>query len=98
MHNETTQRELTCRKSPLTTLTRAYFFLGALLVIAFLVAVGPYLAKQTINIWMAFGAGLALIAYGQTNIRWPWLSIALTGLGTVWIGALVFTIFGVAEL
>ena len=57
------------RKSALTIVTRAYFFLGALLVIAFFLTVGPYIAEQTINIWMAFGVGLALIAYGRTNIR-----------------------------
>ncbi len=86
------------RKSALTTLTRAYFFMGAVLVIAFLLTVGPYIAGQTINIWMAFGVGLALIAYGRTNIRRQWVSVAAILIGTVWIAALVFTIFGVANL
>lgn len=86
------------RKSSLTTMTRAYFFLGAILVVAFLMSVGPYLAEQTINIWMAFGVGLALIAYGRTSIRRQWLAIASILLGTIWIGALVFMIFGVADL
>lgn len=86
------------RKSPLTLLTRAYFFLGALMVLAFLLTVGPYIAQQTIYIWMAFGVGIALIAYGRTNIRRRWLSIAAIAAGTIWIGALVFLIFGVATL
>ena len=59
----------------MTMITRAYFLLGAVLVVAFLITVGPYLAGQTINIWMAFGAGLALIAYGRSNIRRQWVSI-----------------------
>lgn len=86
------------RKSSMTIITRAYFLLGAVLVVAFLMTVGPYLAGQTINIWMAFGAGLALIAYGRSNIRRQWVSIGAIALGTVWIGALIFTIFGVADL
>jgi hypothetical protein len=47
---------------------------------------------------MAFGSGLAFIAYGRSNVRRPWISIAAIVLGTVWTCALVFTIFGVAEL
>jgi hypothetical protein len=86
------------RKTSLTTMTRAYFLLGALLVIAFFASVGPYLAEQTVNVWMAFGSGLAFIAYGRSNVRRPWISIAAIVLGTVWTCALVFTIFGVAEL
>ena len=86
------------RKSSMTTITRAYFFLGAVLAIAFLVSVGPYLAEQTAYIWMAFGAGLALIAYGRSNIKRHWVSISAIVLGTIWIGALIFTIFGVADL
>jgi len=86
------------RKSALTIVTRAYFFLGALLVIAFFLTVGPYIAEQTINIWMAFGVGLALIAYGRTNIRRRWVSVFTIVLGTLWISALIFTIFGVANL
>jgi len=86
------------RKSALTTLTRAYFFMGAVLVIAFFITVGPYIAGQTINIWMAFGVGLALIAYGRTNITRQWVSVAAILFGTAWIAALIFTIFGVANL
>ena len=86
------------RKSPLTLLTRAYFLLGALLVTAFLVTVGPYIAQQTVYIWMAFGAGIALIAYGRTNIRRRWVSVLSILAGTTWIGFLVFLIFGVASL
>ena len=86
------------RHNSLTLITRAYFLLGAVLVVAFLMTVGPYLAGQTINIWMAFGAGLALIAYGRSNIRRQMVSIGAIALGTVWIGALIFTIFGVADL
>ncbi len=86
------------RKSSMTTVTRAYFLLGAVLVIAFLMTVGPYLAEQTIYIWMAFGAGLALIAYGRSNIKRQWISVCTIALGTVWIGALIFVIFGVADL
>lgn len=86
------------RKSPLTLLTRAYFFLGALLVLAFLLTVGPYIAQQTIYIWMAFGVGIALIAYGRTNVRRRWLSVTAIIGGTIWIGALIFLIFGVATL
>ena len=86
------------RKSSMTIVTRAYFLLGAVLVIAFMMTVGPYLAEQTIYIWMAFGTGLALIAYGRSNIRRQWVSICAIALGTVWIGALIFTIFGVADL
>jgi hypothetical protein len=86
------------RKSSMTTITRAYFFLGAVLTVAFLVSVGPYIAEQTVYIWMAFGAGLALIAYGRSNIKRQWVSISAIVLGTIWIGALIFTIFGVADL
>lgn len=86
------------RKSSMTMITRAYFGLGIVLVLAFLFTVGPYLAEQTIYIWMAFGAGLALIAYGRSNIKRQWVSVAAIALGTLWIGALIFTIFGVAEL
>ena len=86
------------RKSSLTSVTRAYFVLGAVLVIAFLSTVGPYLAGQTVNIWMAFGTGLALIAYGWTSARRQWLSIALILLGTTWIVALIVAIFGIADL
>lgn len=86
------------RKSSLTTMTRAYFFMGAVLVVAFLMSVGPYIAEQTIYIWMAFGMGLALIAYGRTNVRRQWLAVTAIVLGTIWIGALIFTIFGVADL
>ena len=86
------------RKSSLTNVTRAYFLLGAVLVIAFLFTVGPYLAEQTINIWMVFGAGLALIAYGWTSVKRQWLSIALILLGTTWIVTLIFAIFGIADL
>jgi len=86
------------RHSSLTTVTRAYFFLGAVLVIAFLLTVGPYLAEQTINIWMAFGVGLALIAYGRTNVKRPWVSTTAMVLGTIWIAVLIFMIFGVADL
>ena len=68
------------------------------MVIAFLLTVGPYLAEQTINIWMAFGVGLALIAYGRTNVKRPWVSATAMVLGTVWIGVLIFMIFGVADL
>jgi hypothetical protein len=82
----------------MTIVTRAYFLLGAVLVVAFLMTVGPYLAGQTVNIWMAFGAGLALIAYGRCNIKRQWVSIGAIALGTVWIGALIFTIFGIADL
>jgi hypothetical protein len=86
------------RRSAMTTITRAYFFLGAVLALAFLMTVGPYLAEQTIYIWMAFGAGLALIAYGRSNIKRQWVSVCTIAVGTIWIGALVFTIFGVADL
>lgn len=86
------------RKSSMTMVTRAYFLLGAVLAVAFLMTVGPYLAGQTVNIWMAFGAGLALIAYGRCNINRQWVSIGAMVLGTVWIGALIFTIFGIADL
>lgn len=86
------------RKSTMTLVTRAYFLLGAVLIVAFFITVGPYLAEQTTNIWMAFGAGLALIAYGRTNIRRQWISICCIVLGTLWIGVLIFTIFGVADL
>ena len=86
------------RDSSLTTVTRAYFFLGAALVLAFLLSVGPYLAEQTINIWMAFGVGIALIAYGRTNVKRVWISVSAITLGTVWIGVLIFLIFGVADL
>ena len=86
------------RTSSLTYVTRAYFFLGAVLVIAFFLTVGPYLAGQTINIWMAFGAGLAFIAYGWTSAKRQWLSIALILLGTTWIVTLIFAIFGIADL
>ncbi len=86
------------RKSTMTLLTRGYFFLGALLVLAFSVTVGPYIAEQTVYIWSAFGVGLALIAYGRTNTRRPWASYLTTALGTIWIGVLIFTIFGVANL
>lgn len=86
------------RKSTMTLVTRAYFFLGAVLVAVFSLTVGPYLAEQTINIWMAFGAGLALIAYGRTNVRRQWISNVAIILGTIWICALIFTIFGVADL
>jgi len=78
--------------------TRAYFLLGAVLVLAFFMTVGPYLAEQTIYIWMAFGAGLALIAYGRSNIKRQWISVCTIALGTVWIGGLIFAIFGVADL
>jgi len=86
------------RKTSLTTITRAYFLLGAVLVTSFLMTVGPYLAEQTVNIWMAFGAGLALIAYGRSNIKCQWVSICSIVLGTIWIAALIFIIFGVADL
>jgi hypothetical protein len=86
------------RKSSLTHVTRAYFVLGAVLVVAFLLTVGPYLASQTVNIWMAFGAGLALIAYGWTSVSRYWLSMALILLGTTWIVTLIFAIFGIADL
>ena len=86
------------RKSSLTAITRAYFLVGAVLVGAFMLTIGPYLAGQTINIWMAFGTGIALIAYGRTNVKRQWISISTMVLGTVWIGALIFTIFGVADL
>lgn len=86
------------KKSSLTTVTRAYFFLGTLLVISFFIAVGPYLASQTMTVWMAFGMGLAFIAYGKTNVSRQWVSVASIVLGTIWIGALLFTIFGVADL
>ena len=86
------------RKSSLTNVTRAYFFLGAILVVAFLLTVGPYLAGQTVNVWMAFGAGLAFIAYGWTSAHRQWLGIALISLGTAWIVALIFAIFGIADL
>ncbi len=86
------------RKSSMTTVTRAYFLLGAVLVLAFFMTIGPYLAEQTIYIWMAFGAGLALIAYGRSNIKRQWISVCTIALGTVWIGALIFAIFGVADL
>jgi len=82
----------------MTTVTRAYFLLGAVLVLAFFMTIGPYLAEQTIYIWMAFGAGLALIAYGRSNIKRQWISVCTIALGTVWIGALIFAIFGVADL
>ena len=72
--------------------------MGALLVIAFFLTVGPHVAGQTINIWMAFGVGLALIAYGRTNIARQWLSIAAILFGTAWILALIYTIFGVVNL
>lgn len=86
------------RKSTMTLLTRAYFFLGAVLVLAFLLTVGPYIAEQTVYIWSAFGVGLALIAYGRTNIRRRWVSHLTLAVGTIWIGALIFLIFGVASL
>lgn len=86
------------RKSSLTHVTRAYFLLGAVLVTAFFVTVGPYLASQTTNIWMAFGAGLALIAYGWTSVKRQWLSMALVLLGTAWIVALIVMIFGITDL
>ena len=86
------------RHSSLTMVTRAYFFLGAVLVLAFLLTVGPYLAGQTINIWMAFGVGLALIAYGRTHVKRLWVSLTAITLGTVWIAVLIFMIFGVADL
>ncbi len=86
------------RKSSMTMVTRAYFLLGAVLVLAFFMTVGPYLAEQTIYIWMAFGAGLALIAYGRSNIKRQWISVCTIALGTVWIGGLIFAIFGVADL
>jgi peptidoglycan/LPS O-acetylase OafA/YrhL len=86
------------RRSSMTTITRAYFFLGAILAIAFFMTVGPYLAKQTVYIWMAFGAGLALIAYGRSNTKRQWVSVSAIVLGTTWIIALIFTIFGVADL
>ena len=86
------------RKSSLTHVTRAYFLLGAVLVTAFLITVGPYIAAQTVNIWMAFGAGLALIAYGWTSVKRQWLSIALILLGTTWIVTLIFAIFGIADI
>ena len=86
------------RKSPLTLLTRAYFLFGALLALTFLAAVGPYLAQQTVYIWMAFGVGIALIAYGRTNIRRRWLATASIVAGTLWLAALVFVIFGVTTL
>ena len=77
-------------------LARAYFGLGAMLVVASLIVVGPYMAQQAGYIWMAFGVGIALIAYGRTNVRRRGLSVALVVLGAVWIAALVFVIFGVA--
>jgi len=86
------------RKTSMTAITRAYFFLGAILAIAFLMTVGPYLAEQTVYIWMAFGVGLALIAYGRSNIKRQWISVSAIVLGTIWIAALIFTIFGVADL
>lgn len=86
------------RKSSMTMVTRAYFLLGAVLVLAFFMTVGPYLAEQTVYIWMAFGAGLALIAYGRSNIKRQWISVCTIALGTVWIGGLIFAIFGVADL
>lgn len=82
----------------MTMITRAYFLLGGTLVVAFLMTVGPYLAEQTIYIWMAFGVGLALVAYGRSHINRQWVSLSATALGTLWIGALIFTIFGVADL
>ncbi len=86
------------RRSSLTNVTRAYFFLGAVLVVAFFLTVGPYIAGQTVNIWMAFGAGLAFIAYGWTSAKCQWLSIALILLGTIWIVTLIFAIFGLTDL
>ena len=86
------------RSHSLTIVTRAYFLLGALLVTAFFITVGPYLASQTVNIWMAFGTGLALVAYGWTSARRQWLSISLVLLGTAWIVALIVAIFGIADL
>lgn len=86
------------RKSPLTLLTRAYFLLGAILVLAFLLTAGPYIAQQTVYVWTAFGVGIALIAYGRTNVRRRWVSFATIAIGTIWIGALIFVIFGVAAL
>jgi len=86
------------KHSSLTTVTRLYFFLGAAVASAFLLTTGPYLAEQTVNIWMAFGVGLALIAYGRTNVKRLWVSVSAIALGTIWIGGLIFTIFGVADL
>ena len=86
------------RKSSMTTITRAYFLLGTVLAVSFLISVGPYLAGQTVYNWMAFGAGLALSAYGRSTIKRQWVSISAIALGTVWICALIFTIFGVADL
>ena len=98
MLNALNDRRIAMRKSTMTLLTRAYFFLGALLVLAFLLTVGPYIAEQTVYIWSAFGVGLAMIAYGRTNIRRRWVSYLAIATGTVWIGALIFLIFGVASL
>ena len=79
-------------------LAAALILLGLVLVTAFFVSVGPYLASQTMTVWMAFGMGLAFIAYGKTNVSRQWVSVISIGLGTIWIGALLFTIFGVADL
>ena len=98
MLNALNDRRSAMRKSTMTLLTRAYFFLGALLVLTFTLTVGPYIAEQTVYIWSAFGAGLAMIAYGRTNIRRRWVSYLASTIGTVWIGALIFIIFGVASL
>ena len=86
------------KRSPMTMLTRAFFVLGAALVTAFLFSVGPYLAGQTAKIWMAFGAGLALIAYGRTSARRQWVGVSCIAIGTLWLAALIFAIFGIADL
>ena len=86
------------RKTAMTTLTRAYLLFGFLLAAVFLVTVGPYLANQALNVWMAFGVGIAFVAYGRSNVRRPRIAVACIALGTLWISALMITIFGVAEL
>lgn len=86
------------RRSPLTPIARGYFLLGALLSGGFLLTLGPHLAQQVTYVWMAFGVGIALMAYGRSHVRHRCVSRLCTWVGAAWIAFLVFVIFGVPTI
>ena len=86
------------KKSALSGTNRAFFTLGSVLIITFLLAIGPYLTGQTLSMWTGFGLGALLIAYGTLHNGPRWISVSTTALGMILFGAMVFAVFGLANL
>jgi len=89
---------LVVKKSALSRTNRAFIALGSLLIIAFLLAIGPYLSGQKLSIWAGFGLGALLIACGTLHSGPRWISASTTALGMILLGAMVFAVFGLAHL